>query len=246
MIVCCVFDVCGSALGALGLELAAALPRFSYDVVKLVGGFLVSFDPATTAKPRRLIHFPTKTKCTAVAVSSDNKTIWVGTQGSVHIFNSYDGEFLRRAAEEYRLHPEAWVTIAFDREDVFVVDSNSGNILVCSLEGKLKHHFRLKSNDLPVGVAVDGKGHVFVSDRKNVHVHDRKGGFLRSVTLKHKGTVAQGYGIAANASGQVYCAVNEEGASFPQVCGVGCTMIVERFWFCRSNGNFAFRWGFRL
>lgn len=82
--------------------------------------------------------------------------------------------------------------------------------------------------DAPHGVAVDGKGLVFVADHSNgrVQVFKRDGSFVRSIDTKAHGT-SQPYGVAVSSRGEVFVSGGDILVRF-----VSCWRMVDFVWLC--------------
>lgn len=105
------------------------------------------------------------------------------------------------------------VGLAVTDDALYVVDSQAHAVLVFGLDGKLQFTFGGRGTgpgqfNYPTGIAVDGRGHLLVSDTLNcrVQIFDLQGKYLSEFGSNGdtSGHFARPKGIAADSAGDIY------------------------------------------
>jgi hypothetical protein len=190
----------------IGTALSEVLRRFSFDVVGIVAGYLVSGIATAGAEPKLCLSIGSCGHrdgafiggCCAIACASDGK-LWTSDGRRVQVFDS-EGEFLFRVPYNF----QSPVDIAIDDAsgEAFIADEGANAVVVCALDdGRLLRLFD-DSCQWPRGVAVSLAGLVLVccSSRHGVKVFRRDG---RLVAVWGK-TRLTPYKLAINSRDQAF------------------------------------------
>ena len=191
----------GTACSAIGPVLEEALPRFSLDVIGIVASYAVCGSATLGAVPRLLfafgslgegdVNFERAVDSGILAVAPDG-SIWCGVYLGCQLFSS-DGKFLRNVVQGKFQGP--CTGIAFDNSEVFCSDEDANQIVVCGMDGSFVRSFS-SSDDVssfgPSGLAVDGKGLLFVVDGRRARI----------VVLRRDGSLVLTFGESGSGDGQ--------------------------------------------
>lgn len=142
----------------------------------------------------------------------------VGAKQQIHVF-SPDGTLLRDFGAGQALDHPNGITVAADGT-VYVTDTGNGRLVVFDASGAqvgIVERGEAEGNlGLPVGVAIDDKGHVLVADSSASHIQayapmaagDRGPAYLNAFGIKGSadGAMAFPNGIAVDGRGRVYVA----------------------------------------
>ncbi|MDQ3089043.1 MAG: hypothetical protein M3Q78_10675, partial [Acidobacteriota bacterium] len=82
---------------------------------------------------------------------------------------------------------------------IYALDDQNGDVCKFSPDGRFLNRFTSNSTS-PDGIAIDGKGRIFVSDVSNINVFDTSGKLLNSIETK------QAFGMTFNDADELFVA----------------------------------------
>lgn len=205
---CCSFCVVSSCVSYVvcvstsGLVVADALSHFSYDILRVILGYLHgAVDPGS--KPKFLFKFGVagekdgefKNAVYSLAISPHDGTIWTGDARGCQIF-SPKGEFIKFGAKGGFT---SWCSgTLFEEGEVFMCDYQGHRIVVARPDGTFIRSFGSYGTgdgkfNTPFGACSDGNGQLIVPDLGNNRV----------LVWKRDGTFVRHFGSEGNGNGQL-------------------------------------------